>query len=79
MSYYIKIHEKRIEYFDAKANVPVRVSGILEKELSEKASKVLALQRKGAKLIFPDVLEIERKLVTDLHTKRQKQKRADLW
>ena len=35
----------------------------LEKDLKEKASKVLALQRKGAKLIFPNVLEIERKLL----------------
>lgn len=51
------------EYFDARSNVPVRVTGILEKDLKEKASKVLALQRKGAKLIFPNVLEIERKLL----------------
>ena len=51
------------EYFDARANVPVRENGILEKELKEKASKVLALQRKGSKLIFPNVLEIERKLL----------------
>ena len=51
------------EYFDAGSNVPVRVTGILEKDLKEKASKVLALQRKGAKLIFPNVLEIERKLL----------------
>lgn len=51
------------EYFDARANVPVRVNGLLEKDIKEKASKVLALQRKGAKLIFPNVLEIERKLL----------------
>lgn len=51
------------EYFDARANVPVRVNGVLEKELKEKASKVLALQRRGSKLIFPDVLEIEKKLL----------------
>lgn len=51
------------EYFDARANVPVRVNGLLEKDIKEKASKVLALQRKGAKLIFPDVFEIERKLL----------------
>lgn len=51
------------EYFDAGSNVPVRVTGILEKDLKEKASKVLALQRKGVKLIFPNVLEIERKLL----------------
>ena len=52
------------EYFDSKANVPVRVNGVLEKELKEKASKVLALQRKGSKLIFPNVLEIEKKLLS---------------
>lgn len=51
------------EYFDSKANVPVRVDGVLEKELKEKASKVLVLQRKGSKLIFPNVLEIESKLI----------------
>lgn len=51
------------EYIDSKANVPVRVSGILEKELKEKASKVLTLQRKGSKLIFPNVLESESKLI----------------
>ena len=52
------------EYIDAKTNVPVRVNGILEKELKEKASKVLALQRKGSKLIFPNVLYIENELIS---------------
>lgn len=51
------------EYFDSRVNIPVRVNGVLEKELKEKASKVLALQRKGSKLIFPNVLEIESKLI----------------
>lgn len=41
----------------------VRVDGRLEKELKDKAGKVLALQRKGAKLIFPDVLSIEQELL----------------
>lgn len=40
------------EYLDSAANIPVRVDGRLEKELKDKAGKVLALQRKGAKLIF---------------------------
>ena len=52
------------EYIDAKTNMPVRVNGILEKELKEKASKVLALQRKGSKLIFPNVLYIENELIS---------------
>lgn len=51
------------EYIDSNANVPVRVNGVLEKKLKEKAKKVLALQRRGSKLIFPDVLEIEKKLL----------------
>ena len=34
-----------------------------EKALKDKAGKVLALQRKGAKLIFPDVLSIEQELL----------------
>lgn len=41
---------------------PVRVAGSLEKELMRKAKKVLALQRKGFRLILPDVLSIERAL-----------------
>ena len=45
------------------ANIPVRVDGRLEKELKDKAGKALALQRKGAKLIFPDVLSIEQELL----------------
>ena len=40
------------EYSDSAANIPVRVDGRLEKELKDKAGKALALQRKGAKLIF---------------------------
>ena len=32
-------------------------------ELKDKAGKVLALQRKGAKSIFPDVLSIEQELL----------------
>ena len=51
------------EYLDSAANIPVRVDGRLEKELKDKAGKVLALQRKGAKLIFPDVFSIEQELL----------------
>jgi hypothetical protein len=50
------------EYLDKKA-VPVRISGDLEKEIISKAKKVLALQRKGINLIFPDVMKIEKELL----------------
>jgi hypothetical protein len=43
-----------------------RLHGIFEKELISKAKKVLALQRKGIKLIFPDVLKIEKELMKKL-------------
>lgn len=51
------------EYIDSNFNIPVRVDGRLEKELHEKAKRVLALQRKGINLIFPNVLSIEEKLL----------------
>ena len=51
------------EYLDSAANIPVRVDGRLEKELKDKAGKVIALQRKGAKLIFPGVFSIEQELL----------------
>jgi hypothetical protein len=51
------------EYIDGAANIPVRISGALEKELTDKAKRVLALQRKGIPLIFPDVLKIEKELL----------------
>ena len=51
------------EYIDGKLNIPVRINGALEKEIKEKAGKVLALQRRGFKLIFPDVLLIEKMLL----------------
>ena len=52
------------EYIDSHANVPVRVDGAFEKELMTKATRVLLLQRKGSKLIFPDVLAIEAELLS---------------
>ena len=51
------------EYIDSAANIPVRVDGSLEQELIEKAKRILALQRKGYKFIFPDVLSIEKELL----------------
>lgn len=51
------------EYIDKRTNVPVRVDGVFEKELLDKAKRVLALQRKGVPLIFPDVLAIEARLL----------------
>lgn len=47
------------EYTDSVSGSPVRIDINLEEELSSKARKVLALQRKGIPLIFPDVLKIE--------------------
>lgn len=51
------------EYVDHSANVPVRLNGAFEQRLIKKAAKVLALQRKGYRLIFPDVLKIEKELI----------------
>ena len=51
------------EYVDGIYKKPVRVDSRFERELQKKARKVLALQRKGIRLIFPNVLEIERLLL----------------
>ncbi|MCR5726085.1 MAG: hypothetical protein K6G24_01345 [Lachnospiraceae bacterium] len=53
----------RNEYIDSIRNVPVRISIALENELVTKAKMVLALQRQGKKLIFPDIFMIESKLI----------------
>ncbi len=53
------------EYTDSKSGTPVRINGVFEKKLISKAKKVLILQKNGAKLIFPDVLEIEKKLLSN--------------
>lgn len=52
------------EYVDSRANTPVRINGILERELLSKARSVLAMQRNGIPLIFPDVIAIERTLLS---------------
>ena len=57
-NYYIKN-----EYIDSVSNIPVQVNGAFERELLQKAKRVLALQRKGIKLILPDVLSIEAQLL----------------
>jgi hypothetical protein len=51
------------EYIDSVANKPVRIDGVSEKIIISKARKVLALQRRGIKLIFPDVFKIESELL----------------
>ena len=59
------IMEKYIEkeYVEKRTGKPVRIDEPLEKEIISNAKRALALQRKGNKLIFPDVLMIERKLL----------------
>ena len=50
------------EYIDKNSNAPVSVDGVLEKELIQKSSMVLALARQGKHVIFPNVLWIEKEL-----------------
>jgi len=54
------------EYIDNISNIPVKLDGVFEKELITKAKRVLALHRKGFKLIFPNVLQIEKDLIEKL-------------
>lgn len=52
-------------YIDKSSKIPVRIDGPLEKELVKKSKHILALHRKGHKIIFPDVLSIESKLLNN--------------
>ena len=56
----------RNEYIDKAANIPVCVDQILEKELIQKSSLILALARQGKHVIFPNVLWIESELKKQL-------------
>lgn len=47
-----------------RSGIPVSISNLIKAELESKGKKVLALQRKGIKLIFPDVFKIEKKLLS---------------
>lgn len=51
------------QYIDSKNNVVVRVDGAFEEKLTKTARQVLSKVRKGIKLVFPDVLAIERSLL----------------
>lgn len=51
------------EYIDPLHHTPVRLDGAFERQLMQKASKVLALQRKGVSLVFPDVMKIEQEIL----------------
>lgn len=53
----------REEYIDSNSNIPVRINGAFETQLVQKAKRVLALQRRGINLIYPDVLAIEQRLL----------------
>lgn len=64
------VSEKYIaeEYLD-RHHIPVRVAGNVERELIKKAKKVLALQRQGVSLLFPNSLAIEEVLLKDSENK----------
>lgn len=50
------------EYIDSRTNQPVRIEQTLETLLSQKTRKLLALYRRGIRLIFPDISNIEKQL-----------------
>jgi hypothetical protein len=51
------------EYMDSNF-VPVQLDGAFEKKLVQMGKMVLSLERQGKKIIFPDVLAIEKKLLS---------------
>ena len=51
------------EYIEKRTGDPVRIDGVLESRILAKANRVLALQRNGKNIIYPDVLKIEKALL----------------
>ena len=54
------------EYIDGGSNLPVKLDGAFEKDLIQKAMRVLSLERQGKKLVFPDIFKIEKSLISQL-------------
>lgn len=54
------------EYFSVRTGEAVKLKFSIERELTKKAKKVLAMHRKGISLIFPDVSAIEMRLLKQL-------------
>ena len=61
------VSEKYIDkqYLDSLSHYPVRIDNRLEKEIRKKAKTVLAMERHGTKLLFPDVFKIEKRLLEE--------------
>jgi hypothetical protein len=55
--------DKYIESKYIHSNSPVKVDGVLQKEIEKKAKKILALTRKGNKILFTDIEKIESSLL----------------
>lgn len=60
------ISKKYIDCTYENQSQAVKVDNILKKEIIKKSKKVLALNKKGMKLIFPNVSEIENSLSNDV-------------
>jgi len=59
------ISKKYIDSTYENQSQAVKVDNLLKKEIIKKSKKVLALDKKGMKLIYPNVLEIENSLLND--------------
>lgn len=54
------------QHINSSTGYPVGISPKTALEIERKAKKVLMLQRRGHNLIFPDVIDIEKKLLEKL-------------
>jgi hypothetical protein len=56
------------EYIDKATNSPVDIPDDLKKDLNARARKAIRLYRKGIKIVFPNILDIEQALLDELST-----------
>lgn len=59
------------EYIDKMTNEPVSIPDKLKREINAKVRKAIRLYRNGTKIVFADILEIERVILSELSVEQE--------
>lgn len=64
------ITEKYLDHIHTRNNNPVPVSMSIQKEIESKMKRIFVLQRKGKKLVFPDIIRLESIMLHEIENER---------
>lgn len=65
--------EKYLTAYIDKNNVPIRIDDRVAEDVSKNARTVLAMAKRGAKVVFPDIFKIYNELIQQLQKEKQHQ------